>query len=95
MNVCIKASELQLAEDVYQQMIEQGCTPTLVTYNILIDVHVKRGHWEEALAVLDQLERQVSHQLGLRTRFCIAQLMKVSVMFVPAGEGVAVIKLSN
>ena len=59
MNVCIKANELELAQDVFDQMIEEGCTPNLVTYNILIDVHVKNGQWEEAVARLDTLERQV------------------------------------
>ena len=36
--VCIKAGELELALDVFQQLLREGCTPNLVTYNILIDV---------------------------------------------------------
>ena len=36
--VCIKAGELDLALDVFQQLLREGCTPNLVTYNILIDV---------------------------------------------------------
>lgn len=59
MNVCIKANELELAQDVYRQMIEEGCVPNLVTYNILIDVYVKKGQWEEAVTILGTLERQV------------------------------------
>lgn len=39
-------------------MIEEGCAPNLVTYNILIDVHVKNGHWEDALSLLHTLEQQ-------------------------------------
>ena len=39
-------------------MISEGCAPNLVTYNILIDVHVKSGQWEEALSLLDTLESQ-------------------------------------
>ena len=30
MNVCIKANELDLAQDVYKQMLEEGCSPNLV-----------------------------------------------------------------
>ena len=36
--VCIKAGDLALALDVFKEMNEKGCTPNLVTYNILIDV---------------------------------------------------------
>ena len=36
--VCIKAGELELALDVFQQLLREGCAPNLVTYNILIDV---------------------------------------------------------
>ena len=36
--VCIKANELDLALDVFSQLLREGCTPNLVTYNILIDV---------------------------------------------------------
>jgi pentatricopeptide repeat protein len=31
MNVCIKGNELDLALDVYRQMLAEGCTPNLVT----------------------------------------------------------------
>lgn len=31
MNVCIKANELDLAQDVYKQMLEEGCAPNLVS----------------------------------------------------------------
>ena len=65
MNVCIKANELDLALDVYKQMLAEGCVPNLVTYNTLIDVYGKTGQWEEAVKVLDALEQQVSHPLQL------------------------------
>jgi len=38
--VCIKTGELDLALDVFQQLLREGCTPNLVTYNILIDVRL-------------------------------------------------------
>jgi len=50
---------LDLAIDVYGQLLREGCTPNLVTYNILIDVHGKTGNWAEAVKVLDALESQV------------------------------------
>jgi pentatricopeptide repeat protein len=40
--VCIKAGELELALDVFQQLLREGCTPNLVTYNILIDVRMHK-----------------------------------------------------
>jgi len=35
MNVCIKANELGLGQDVFQQMLAEGISPNLVTFNIL------------------------------------------------------------
>lgn len=55
----LQANELDLAIDVYGQLLREGCTPNLVTYNILIDVHGKTGNWSEAVKVLDALESQV------------------------------------
>ena len=55
----LQANELDLAIDVYGQLLREGCTPNLVTYNILIDVHGKTGNWAEAVKVLDALESQV------------------------------------
>ena len=54
----LQANELELALDVYNQLVRDGCTPNLVTYNILIDVHGKTGQWHEAIKVLDALESQ-------------------------------------
>ena len=65
MNVCIKANELDLALDVYKQLLAEGCAPNLVTYNTLIDVYGKTTQWEEAVKVLDALEQQVGHFLCL------------------------------
>ena len=42
-------NELDLALDVYRQMLAEGCAPNLVTYNTLIDVYGKTGAWEEAV----------------------------------------------
>lgn len=50
---------MELALDVYNQLLRDGCVPNLVTYNILIDVHGKTGNWREAVKVLDALENQV------------------------------------
>ena len=58
--VMLQANELDLAIDVYGQLLREGCTPNLVTYNILIDVHGKTGNWSEAVKVLDALESQAS-----------------------------------
>jgi pentatricopeptide repeat protein len=59
LDVDMQANELELALDVYGQLIQDGCTPNLVTYNILIDVHGKTGQWQEAVKVLDALDLQV------------------------------------
>jgi pentatricopeptide repeat domain-containing protein 1 len=52
-------SECELALDVYQQLLAEGCSPNLVTFNILIDIHGKSGQWAKAVEVLDQLQAQV------------------------------------
>ena len=46
---CLPGNELDLALDVYRQMLAEGCTPNLVTYTTLIDVYGKTGAWEEAI----------------------------------------------
>ena len=57
----VQANELELALDVYNQLLREGCQPNLVTYNILIDIYGKMGSWQEAVQVLDALEGQVGH----------------------------------
>ena len=61
----VQANELELALDVYNQLLREGCTPNLVTYNILIDVHGKTGQWQDAVKVLDALESQVKLELPI------------------------------
>lgn len=39
--------------------MQDGCTPNVVTFNTLIDVHGKMGNWEEAVGVLDAMKREV------------------------------------
>lgn len=41
------------------QMLAEGCTPNLVTYNTLLEVFAKQAKWEEAVSVLDSLQSQV------------------------------------
>jgi pentatricopeptide repeat protein len=49
----------------HPQMLDEGCTPNLVTFNTLIDLYVKTGQWQEAIGVLDTLEEHVGAS-GLR-----------------------------
>jgi pentatricopeptide repeat protein len=58
MSVCVKCNECDLALDVFQQLLAEGCSPNLVTFNILIDIHGKQGAWAKAVEVLDQLHAQ-------------------------------------
>ena len=62
---CPSCSECDLALDVYQQLLADGCTPNLVTFNILIDIHGKSGQWARAVEVLDQLQAQVGQRNGV------------------------------
>lgn len=50
----LPCSECDLALDVYQELLAEGCAPNLVTFNILIDIHGKAGQWARAVDVLDQ-----------------------------------------
>lgn len=38
---------------------EEGCRPTVVTYNTLIDVYGKMGRWEDAVKVLSDMVNEV------------------------------------
>eukprot|EP00879_Flechtneria_rotunda_P003046 GHRR01003266.1.p1 GENE.GHRR01003266.1~~GHRR01003266.1.p1 ORF type:complete len:686 (+),score=259.67 GHRR01003266.1:1502-3559(+) len=58
LNVCVKSGEVEMALDVFNQMLVEGLQPNLVTYNTLLEVYAKRGMWREAVGVLDNLERQ-------------------------------------
>lgn len=49
---------------MYQQLLAEGCSPNLVTFNILIDIHGKSGQWAKAVEVLDQLQAQVGSPLS-------------------------------
>jgi pentatricopeptide repeat domain-containing protein 1 len=51
-------SECELGLDVYAQLLSEGCTPNLVTYNILIDAYSRTGQWAKAADVLDPIARQ-------------------------------------
>jgi pentatricopeptide repeat domain-containing protein 1 len=57
--VCLKANELELAQDVHARMLAEGVAPNLVTYNTLLDIYHKAGLWGNALGVLDLLQHQV------------------------------------
>ena len=43
MNVAIKAGALQQALAAFEQLLAEGCSPNVVTYNTLIDVYGKTG----------------------------------------------------
>ncbi len=84
-----QANELELALDVYGQLLREGCTPNLVTYNILIDIHGKMGNWQEAVQVLDALEGQVSPPTSAPTTLF---LFHMSLRFVSEADRWAVVE---
>lgn len=54
----LSLSECELALDVYEQLVAEGCAPNLVTYNIMIDAYARTGQWARAVEVLDSIARQ-------------------------------------
>lgn len=56
---------------------EEGCQPTVVTYNTLIDVYGKMGHWEDAVKVLSDMVNEVSLDFDLHAchRMCSCTLL--------------------
>ena len=40
-------------------MREDKIRPNVVTYNTLVDVYGKTGHWEKAVCVLDDMRKEV------------------------------------
>lgn len=75
-----RCSECDLALDVFQQLLAEGCAPNLVTFNILIDIHGKSGQWSKAVEVLDQLHQQV----GWRLDFWLAATLFMSICMFQA-----------
>jgi pentatricopeptide repeat domain-containing protein 1 len=47
------------ALEIFDHMRAEGCTPNVVTYNTLIDVHGKLGQWERALGVIKLMRAEV------------------------------------
>ena len=79
----VQANELELALDVYQQLVREGCTPNLVTFNILIDIYGKTNQWQEAVKVLDALDAQVC---AARLPCMLEMLRCLSTHLLPAGR---------
>jgi pentatricopeptide repeat domain-containing protein 1 len=50
---------------VFQQMRAEGLSPNVVTYNTLVDVYGKRGAWEQAVGVLDNMAAEVRGDAGV------------------------------
>jgi pentatricopeptide repeat protein len=61
LNICVKTNELDLALDVFQQLLAEGLTPNIVTYNILLEVYAKQGMWQQAVQTLSMIQTQVCH----------------------------------
>lgn len=49
-----------MALNIYKSMRQTDCSPNVVTYNTLIDVYGKLGQWEDAVRVIDVMQREVS-----------------------------------
>lgn len=48
-----------VALNIYKSMRQTECSPNVVTYNTLIDVYGKLGQWEDAVRVIDVMQREV------------------------------------
>jgi pentatricopeptide repeat protein len=44
---------------VFEALQGEGLEANLVTYNILADIHAKKGAWERAVEVLDDIRSKV------------------------------------
>lgn len=53
-----------VALNIYKSMRQTDCSPNVVTYNTLIDVYGKLGQWEDAVRVIDVMQREVCTQPG-------------------------------
>lgn len=45
----------------FEEMQQEGCPANVVTYNTLLDVYGKLGHWEQALNVLQRMRSEVCY----------------------------------
>ena len=60
---------------MYAQLVREGCTPNLVTFNILIDIYGKTSQWQEAVKVLDALQAQVLLQHTVLNPLALGRLL--------------------
>ena len=61
---CLDLLAVWLRRCLTAQLLAEGCTPNLVTSNILIDIYGKTGQWARAVEVLDNLQAQVGGRVG-------------------------------
>jgi pentatricopeptide repeat protein len=54
-----QCGKMALALEVFNAMRAEGCTPNVVTYNTLIDVHGKLGQWDAAIGVIKLMRAEV------------------------------------
>jgi pentatricopeptide repeat protein len=54
-----QCGKMSSALDIFDSMRAEGCTPNVVTYNTLIDVHGKLGQWDRAIGVIKLMRSEV------------------------------------
>ncbi|KAM2234780.1 hypothetical protein PS2_012874 [Malus domestica] len=54
-----RSGKYESAIDLFDKMMENGMSPTLVTYNVMLDVYGKMGRsWDKILGLLDEMRRK-------------------------------------
>ena len=53
-----RSGQEEVAVDAYRAMLALGLPPTAAAFRVVLDLHVQRGSWEEAIAVLGHMVEQ-------------------------------------
>lgn len=67
-----RSGQPDVALDAYRHLLSQGLPPTPTAFRAVLDVHMGRGAWEEADAVLGDMAKGGSTALDaeVRTHMC-------------------------
>lgn len=67
MSIMLKVNDCEKALDYYQDLLNQGLTPTLVTNKIALDANARTDRWDEALRIWILIQRDVEPDIRLCT----------------------------
>ena len=82
-------AQWEKANEVFEEMQSQGCTPDVVTYTALISSYEKGGQWRRALQAYNQMRHQRCVPDSIVYNAIIDALWETGVIWAQRQVGVA------